>query len=62
MKHINRRFDKMRKEARTKFMSAGMFIRIIILLALMVGCKLFCDMTNRESIKYYDQQNERNYE
>ena len=61
MKHMDRRFDKIRKEAGTKFMSAGMFIRIIILLALMVGCKLFCDMTTRESIKYY-QQNERNYE
>jgi len=61
MKHMDRRFDKMRKEAGTKFMSAGMFIRVIILLAILIGGKLFCDMTTRESIKYHEQQNERSY-
>ena len=55
MKHMNRRFDKMRKEAGAKIMSAGMVIRIIILIALLAGGFCICETFKEEAIIYYEE-------
>lgn len=57
--HMNRRFDKMRKEAGTKFTSAGLIIRLILLLVLLFGCKFVCDTFTEKS---YEMHNYDTYE
>lgn len=59
MKHMNRRFNKMRKEAGAKIMSAGIIIRIIILIALLAGGRLICENFKEEAYIYYGKDDNR---
>ena len=59
--HMDRRFDKLHKDAKTRFTSAGLIVRVILLLLLLAGGKWFCDSMTEESIKYHQEQNERSY-
>jgi len=57
MKHMNRRFNKMRKEASAKIMSAGIIVRIVILVAFLAGGKFVCDTFKEEAYIYYGKDN-----
>jgi hypothetical protein len=52
---MKRRFDTMRKEAGAKIMSAGMIIRIIILIALLAGGRFICENFKEEAYIYYEK-------
>jgi len=54
--HMNRRFNKMKKEASTKFTSVGIIIRLILVLIFLLCGRWFCDTMTQESIQYYEQE------
>lgn len=56
MKHMNRRFNKMKREISTKLTTFGMLIRIILILLVLAGGKFFCEKAVDSSVKIYQEK------
>ena len=47
--YMDRRFDKMKHRSSSTLITAGMFVRIFLLLVILAGGKFFCDWTVGQS-------------